>query len=119
MLYEEETGKPYGELIEKVIGIMATAQAVEESGGTSMSGMSITPIVDAAYFGLKAAALVNGEDFDLRRIQVASMIGSSLDTMRDIITGFVEGIPRNTDAEDAPSESAKKKVTAKHRNRIG
>lgn len=106
-LYEQETGQPSGVLIERFIRFARAAQKMTDESG--LVGFDVTPLVDTAYYALKAAAEMNDEPFTESKLKVASKMGMKVADLTPIIVGFIDGLPRESN-DEPPSEAKKKKA---------
>lgn len=112
MLYEQTTGRSYGQWISEVIDVLASAEGVE-AGTHSVKDIKMMPIIDVAYYALWASAELAGESFEIRKIQIAAWL-NDFEVMKAVAQGFIQSIPQPSadNQTQQPDEAKKKKVKA-------
>ena len=114
MLYEQETGKPYGQWINEVLQSLSIAEQIDQEGegaANLLSGMRLTPLAEVAWYAMRTAAELDEQVFSIKLLQVASWL-NDINALKSIIVAFMQSLPSpNTDeAKEQPDEAKKKKA---------
>lgn len=109
--YESATGGNYNELIYKIASeITKAGEAMSENDlGRVAAAMSIKPMTDVVYFGLKHAHRHEGVEIDFDVETVAGWLFGSQAAMQACVTALFESLPKPGEGDT----DAKKKTVAR------
>lgn len=109
--YESATGANYNELIYKIASeITKAGEAMNDNDlGRVAAAMSVKPMTDVVYFGLKHAHRREGIEVDFDVERVAGWLFGDQAAMQACVTALFESLPRPGEGD----ADAKKKTTAR------
>lgn len=112
--YEAQTGGNYNELLFRVASEMdAAGQAVNDNDLARIAtAVSVKPLTDLIYFGLKHAHRKEGVEINFDVEDVAEWVFGDQDAMQQCVTALFESLPK-ADGTAGESATAKKKTVSR------